>query len=182
MLIGSYTTPGGRTLPSSALWINGRWRIQVAPTVRGKAYIVFQAISCAAWTNCVAVGEADGAGYTLFAERYLHGRWTMLRAVADPFSALYNVSCPTQSYCLAAGQLGNRSLIEAWNGARWTLQRVPVTGRPFTVDVLFHVSCVTPRICTAVGYRHNPANRYSYQTLALGWNGSSWTIQKTINE
>jgi hypothetical protein len=41
---------------------------------------------------------------------------------------------------------------------------------------------VTAAICTAVGYRHNPAVRFSFQTLALGWNGSRWTIQKTINE
>ncbi len=84
--------------------------------------------------------------------------------------------------CVAAGQQGARSLIERWNGTRWSAQTVPATVKPLTTDLLFHVSCVTPAICTAVGYRHNPAARFSFHTLALGWNGSSWTIQKTNNQ
>jgi hypothetical protein len=182
ILLGSYTTPGGRTLPYSALRVNGTWRVQLVPIVNGKAHTVLQGVSCVALMDCVAVGEADTPGHIAFAEEYLHGKWTMLRAVASPLSALISVSCPAQSSCVAAGQVGNRSLIEAWNGTRWTLQHVPVTGKPLTVDALFHVSCVTPKLCTAVGYRHNPAIRFAYQTLALGWNGSSWAIQKTINE
>jgi hypothetical protein len=44
------------------------------------------------------------------------------------------------------------------------------------------VSCISTTLCAAVGYRHNPKARYSYLTLALGWNGKSWTFEKTINQ
>jgi hypothetical protein len=44
------------------------------------------------------------------------------------------------------------------------------------------VSCISPARCVAVGYRHDPAVRYSFRTLALGWNGKTWTFEKTINE
>jgi hypothetical protein len=182
MTVGNYTSAAGRFLPYSARWTNGTWHVQAAPTIRGRATSIFQAVSCAAAAGCVAVGDADTPGFTAFAERYSGGRWTLQRIAAEPLSAFFSVSCPAASHCVAAGEHGARSLIEAWNGTRWTVQAVPGTAAPLTTNALLHVSCVTPAICTAVGYRHNPAVRFSFRTLALGWNGSRWTIQTTINE
>jgi hypothetical protein len=186
MTVGNYTSPTGRFLPYSALWTNGTWHVRVTPTIRGKATTVFQAVSCAAAASCVAVGDAFSPGDTAFAERYANGRWTVLRVVAKPQSVFFSVSCPARSRCVAVGQQGTqhglRSLIEAWNGTGWAVQPVPATAAPFTINALGHVSCVTAAICTAVGYRHNPAVRFSDRTLALGWNGSKWTIQKTIDK
>jgi hypothetical protein len=180
--VGNYTSAAGRFLPYSAIWTSGTWRIRAARTIGGKATATFEAVSCAAAGSCVAVGEADRPGYTAFAERYAGGRWTVMRIASRRRSAFYSLSCPAASACVAAGQQGARSLIERWNGTRWSAQAVPVTAKPMTTDLLYHVSCVTTAICTAVGYRHNPKTRYSYHTLALGWNGSSWTIQKTLNQ
>jgi hypothetical protein len=182
MAVGIYTSAAGRSLPYSALWASSKWRVLAARTIRGKASTVFQAVSCAAAANCVAVGDAVKPGATALAERYASGRWTVLRLAAERRSAFYSVSCPATSRCVAGGLHGTRSLIEAWNGTSWAAQALPVTAAPLATDALLHVSCVTPAICTAVGYRHNPAVRYSYRTLALGWNGSSWTIQKTHNQ
>jgi hypothetical protein len=182
MAAGNYTNAAGRSLPYSAIWTNGTWKVRAAKTIRGKATATFEAVSCAAAASCVAVGVAVKPGTAAFAERYAAGKWTVLRIAPRRRSAFYSVSCPATSTCVAAGQQGTRSLVERWNGARWSAQAVPVTARPMTTDGLLHVSCVTPEICTAVGYRHNPKARSSYHTLALGWNGSSWTIQKTINQ
>jgi len=182
MAVGNYTNAAGRSLPYSALRTSGTWHVQAAPTVRGKVSTNFQAVSCPTAAGCVAVGDADRPGFTAFAERYAGGRWTLQRIAAEPLSAFFSVSCPAASHCVAAGEHGARSLIEAWNGIRWTVQAVPGTAAPLTTNALLHVSCVTPAICTAVGYRHNPAVRFSFRTLALGWNGSRWTIQTTINE
>jgi len=182
MAVGDYTSATGRFLPYSALWTSGAWHLRAAPTIRGRATTIFQAVSCPRPAGCIAVGDADRPGATAFAERYAAGRWTVQRIAAEPLSAFFSVSCPVAAHCVAAGQHGARSLIEAWNGRRWTVQALPGTRAPLTTNALDHVSCVTPAICTAVGYRHNPAVRFSFQTLALGWNGSRWTIQKTINE
>ena len=182
MAVGNYTNAAGRSLPYSALRTNGTWHVRAVPTVRGRASTNFQAVSGPTAAGCVAVGDADTPGFTAFAERYAGGRWTVQRIAAEPRSVFFSVSCPARGHCVAVGQLGARSLIEAWNGTRWTAQAVPATAAPLKANELFHVSCVTPAICTAVGYRHNPAVRFSFQTLALGWNGSRWTIQKTINE
>jgi hypothetical protein len=182
MAVGNYTSATGRFLPYSALWTSGAWHVLATPTIRGWADTIFQAVSCVRAAGCVAVGDAVTPGFTALAERYAGGRWTVQRIASEPLSAFFSVSCPVASHCVAAGEHGTRSLIEAWNGTRWTVQPVPGTGVPLTTNAIGHVSCVTPAICTAVGYRHNPAVRFSYQTLALGWNGSRWTIQKTINE
>jgi len=184
MAVGNYTSAAGRDLPYSALWTSGIWHVRATPTIPGKADTVFQAVSCAAAASCVAVGDAVSPGFTAFAERYASGRWTVQPIAAEPESAFFSVSCPAISRCVAAGEHGTgpRSLIEAWNGTRWAVQPVPAIAAPLTANALLHVSCVTPAICTAVGYRHNPATRFSYHTLALGWNGSKWTIQKTINQ
>jgi hypothetical protein len=182
MAVGSYTNAAGRLLPYSALWTSGAWKVRAARTIGGKATTTFEAVACTAAATCVAVGEAVKPGTTAFAERYSAGQWTVQRIAPRRRSAFFSVSCPAASVCVAAGQQGARSLIERWNGSRWSAQAVPATVKPLTTDLLFHVSCVTPSICTAVGYRHNPAARFSFHTLALGWNGSAWTIQKTNNQ
>src|ERR1700678_3959033 len=43
-------------------------------------------------------------------------------------------------------------------------------------------SCISPARCVAVGHRHAPTVLYAFRTLALGWNGKTWTFEKTINE
>jgi hypothetical protein len=182
MAVGDYTSSTGRSLPYSALWTSGTWHIKAAPAIRGKAVALFQAVSCATASGCIAVGDAVTPGATAFAERYAGGRWAVQRIAAEPLSAFFSVSCPAKSRCVAVGEHGARSLIEAWNGTRWIVQAGPRTAAPLTTNALAHVSCITPAVCTAVGYRHNPRVRSSFQTLAIGWNGSRWTIQKTINE
>jgi hypothetical protein len=182
MTVGNYTGPGGRFLPYSALWTNGTWHVRVTPVIRGRATTEFQAVSCATAATCVAVGDAAKPGFTAFAERYARGRWAVQRIAFEPLSVFFSVACTATFHCVAAGAHGTRSLIETWNGTRWAVQTVPPASAPLTTEALLHVSCVTTTICTAVGYRHNPALRFSFRTLALGWNGSRWTIQKTIND
>jgi hypothetical protein len=181
MAVGDYTTRTGRTLPYSLLLAGGTWHLHLASTIGGTVTL-FQGVSCAAAAKCMAVGDAAQSGGKAFAEKYSNGTWSVLRVVPEPGSAFFGVSCPTTAYCVAVGKHRTKSLIEAWNGTRWALQGSPPTPAPLTTDVLFHVSCVAQATCTAVGYRHNPHVRFSFRTLALGWNGSKWAIQKTGNQ
>ena len=182
MAVGDYTSARGRLIPYSALLTGRSWHVQLAKTI-GRASTLFQAVSCAAAAKCVAVGDAASPRSTAaFAERYSGGNWKLQRIVGERQSAFIGVSCPTAAYCVAAGHHGTRALIERWNGVRWAVQSVPGTPAPLTTDALLHVSCVSQTTCTAVGFRHNPRSRFSFRTLALGWNGSKWTIQRTLNE
>ncbi len=180
MAVGDYARANGPMRPYSALWTSGTWRVQLARTIGGKRRTLFQAVSCFAAGSCVAVGDAAGPSTKAFAEQY-SGSWTVQHLTAGRRTVLDSISCPGVSDCVAVGSRASRSLIETWNGTGWASQAVPGTPRPFTTNALFHVSCITPAICTAVGARHNPKTRFSNRTLALGWNGSKWTIQKTLN-
>jgi hypothetical protein len=70
-------------------------------------------------------------------------------------------------------------LVEAWDGAAWTIQATP---RPAgaTLSDLGGVSCTSATACTAVGYYDDSAG--TPLTVAEAWSGSAWTIQKTANQ
>jgi hypothetical protein len=70
-----------------------------------------------------------------------------------------------------------QTLIESWNGSRWTIQSSPNAS---TNDVLTRVRCTSAASCEAVGYFLNSSN--VDQTLVESWNGSSWTVQLSPNE
>lgn len=183
MAVGGYArTSGGTLLPYSALWAGGGWHIKTAPLIGGAKVTLFEAVSCAAAANCVAVGYSQKARTSAFAMRYAAGGWHRQQVAPAAKSMFFSVSCPQVTMCVAVGRHGSRSLAQAWNGSRWTVQTVPVTPAPLSTDTLFHVSCVSTTACTAVGYRHDPASKFSFRTLALGWNGAKWSIEKTINQ
>jgi hypothetical protein len=54
-------------------------------------------------------------------------------------------------------------------------------GRPRTGDACSHVSCASTTYCVAVGYRFNPMSVSGDHTLAEAWDGTTWTIQPTVN-
>jgi hypothetical protein len=93
--------------------------------------------------------------------------------------ALYGVSCPSSTACLAVGASSSgTTLAEWWNGAAWTIQPTP---NPVgaTRSVLAGVSCTTVNNCTAVGDYTNSSG--TQMTLAERWNGTGWAIQYTPN-
>jgi hypothetical protein len=101
-------------------------------------------------------------------------------ASAGPtISELYGVSCTSSAACTAVGGSGRSdaggSLIERWNGAKWTIQRA---ARPAgaTSSSLYGVSCTSRTACVAVG---NYIRAGSTASLAERWNGRKWSIQRT---
>jgi hypothetical protein len=60
------------------------------------------------------------------------------------------VSCPSASFCVAAGLTGNpvHPLIESWQGKTWSITRTP--SAPFAE--FWGVSCTSRRFCVAVGF------------------------------
>jgi hypothetical protein len=94
-------------------------------------------------------------------------------------SALEGVSCPSRTACIAVGHDtsstgAGASLAERWNGHRWTIQSPPPDAG--ASSLLFDVSCMSPRMCMAVGSSTTPAGRTV--PLADRWNGVRWTITR----
>jgi len=72
---------------------------------------------------------------------------------------------------------GVSGIAERWDGARWTIRRLPVPlvppGEESSVGPA-SVSCTSAAACTTVGTTQN-------QTMAERWNGSTWIVQRTPN-
>jgi hypothetical protein len=183
LAVGNYTRPDGESQPYSAHWSGGTWTVQNARNIKGQVLTLFEAVSCVSRTRCEAVGTTLTPGNRAFAEAWSNGTWQTQPTAGKSNATLFGVTCPAPGRCFAAGSLGTQSLIEAWNGARWSAQVTPVTPAPRGGSALTHVSCVTPALCEAVGYRFSRSRTdLAPHTLALGWDGQRWQVQPTVNQ
>jgi hypothetical protein len=166
-------------------WNGTSWTVQSAPVVAGSA--LFAGVSCPSLTACTAVGAYDpgSSGLVMLAERWNGSKWT-IQSHTNPAGAansqLVSVSCPTARSCTAVGRyansaLANRFLAEHWNGASWASQTI-VDPSHANTNRLYAVSCASASGCTAVGAY---GSHGSHLTVAEGWNGSTWSIQQTVN-
>ncbi len=142
-------------------------------------------MDCVTTISCIAVGTTNFASATAtpFSEQWNGSSWSLV-TVAVPSGAgvtgsfLASVSCAGASFCEAAGQINgthNQNLIESWNGSMWAIvPNVPDTS-PTQNQGLTAVDCFSQTTCSAVGSAI-AASGVSPATLALTWNGTSWSI------
>jgi len=121
-----------------------------------------------------------------FSEIWNGTRWA-IRQVPVPASAdsmqLTAVSCPSPGYCVAVGYYqsttpGEWPVSEIWNGARWTMKTMPITGGATTTQ-LSGIFCLSATSCVAVGWDDGGSG--VGQTLVETWNGTAWAIQPSPN-
>ena len=186
--VGQYTDAVGIQQPLAEAWNGTRWSIQPTPNPSTGADNQFNGVSCPTATTCIAVGST-GTGQQL-AERWDGARWTILSSPGPTDLAVLNsVSCLSPTACMAVG-----SSVELWDGARWTIQSAPNPPAGSLHGTLQGVSCTAPTACTAVGSFEitttvpcgppigNPPTTCSglvTQTLAAGWDGTTWSTQVT---
>ena len=71
----------------------------------------------------------------------------------------------------------NRTLVESWNGSKWTVVLSP--NRGMNENQLVSVSCVSATSCKAVG-DHEDARNITWP-LIESWNGAKWTIVASVS-
>jgi hypothetical protein len=76
----------------------------------------------------------------------------------------------------SSDSFSSRTLIEHWNGARWSIVRSPNAGATF--NVLTAVAAVSANDVWAVG---QSADNTTYSTLIEHWNGTRWSIVASPN-
>jgi hypothetical protein len=91
---------------------------------------------------------------------------------------LQSVSCGSATSCEAVGYYDNssevkRTLIESWNGEKWSVQSSP--NLDTSDNELHSVSCSSVSSCAAVG-------ETATETLIESWNGTSWSVVPSPNE
>jgi hypothetical protein len=98
-------------------------------------------------------------------------------------SALYGVSCPSVTTCIAVGSTADSSntvlaLAERWNGRTWSLLPIPGPAGALGTS-LYGVSCSSATACIAVGTYEDSSK--ADLTMAEAWNGAGWTVQAAPN-
>jgi hypothetical protein len=175
--VGSFVSGTDVTLAEH--WNGSHWSIQHTPNPPGSSDL--RGVSCPSSTACIAVGEFDKAGNLVtLAERWNGKDWSIQHTPNPPTardSVLDGVSCVSASACTAVGEIDlgpqrdvSNTLIERWNGTRWSIQKTPRAPQ----SELNGVSCVSKAACTAVGDRAS-----GNDTLVEHWNGHGWSIQSS---
>jgi hypothetical protein len=156
------------------------WTIQSVPLPAGASAGTLFSVSCPTATRCAAVGNGGHASVDSW-----NGRTWSVRSVPLPAGAtggsLFAVSCASATSCTAIGYYFKATgpklmLAEHWNGSTWSVRSVPGPSGSRGSE-LFAVSWSSATSCTAVGDYVTSAG--STQTLAVRWNGSTWSVQAT---
>ena len=176
----------GRETAFAERWNGGSWILLPGAQVRQAR---LDGVSCTSPTSCTAVGSYATA--RALVERWNGRTWNVQRT-SPPRTRIYThtylnaVSCTSPNACVAVGEsdtdfkqasrkYDRRSLIERWNGRRWSVeptQRPPRTSQAY----LKGVSCVAARFCEAVGLT-SYFGEINYGLLAERWRGTEWKIQ-----
>jgi hypothetical protein len=181
-------------------WVGNRWSIVPSPNPTGSLSDDLGGVSCPSTTNCFAVGNAQfGSDYKTLMEHWNGHIWSIMTSPSpagsdDGFRS--GVSCPSTASCYAVGTAqfgaGYKTLIEHWNGTRWSIMTSP---NPKGADSAYlngdeaaylnGVSCPTTTHCFAVG-ESTVVSDVPYvgafeKTLVEYWNGRTWSIMRSRN-
>ncbi len=155
----------------------------------GKRTIRRPAVMCAVSVLLVAttglsVGATSGGATTARAGATSCGAWTQVpspnKGRAPSF--LRGVASVGSDDVWAVGSWSprpdlTRTLIEHWNGTRWS--KVPSPNPGPVRNLLIGVAAAGPDDVWAVGWRFDDAS--TPRTLAVHWDGSSWAVAPTVD-
>jgi hypothetical protein len=158
------------------------WRVTPSPNRPGGNEL--DGVSCSAPGFCAAVGDFRlGAGGTL-AETWDGRHWSLTPSPSPgqfpDRGSLLAVSCAKSTFCMAVGyydasSLRDLTLIEMWNGKRWSVSPDP---NPSGYSQLLGVSCTSSSDCEAVGlYEHDCSPHTGGSSgFAERWDGRDWSV------
>jgi len=190
--VGSYTSGFDiRTLAEG--WNGSAWKVLTTPNPAGATDSELAAVSCSSARACIAVGQY---GYKTLSEAWNGTTWRILStpnptfpgiAVGGGTDLLTGVSMLSSNNAwavggrsISSGRIGN-TLIEHWNGKRWSVVASPNPVGSTTTNTVFNVlsgvSCSSTKACIAVGNWGTSLS--NLKPLAEVWNGVSWRIMTT---
>lgn len=180
---------GDNSVTLAERWSGASWSVQPTSNPAGAASSKLNGVSCTSSVACMAVGySADAANNdSTLAERWNGASWSIVptpSAAGVSSSVLTGVSCISPQRCTAVGDSidvhgRERTLVERWNGANWSIE--PSPNRPHTsTDALLGVSCVSKTACTAVGYFVNEQFTKNGPIVARR-HGHTWSLETAPN-
>jgi hypothetical protein len=166
-------------------WNGTSWNTTTTPNPSGPNTEELEGVAALSPTNAWAVGSyVNGIGQCL-ALHWKNGTWTQT-PTPEPgggghFCGLFGVAAITRANAWAVGNYNNgtaaQTLIEHWNGTKWSVVPSPSPGGPTHYNRLVAVSVVSPNDIWAVG-SYSTATAYRL-SLIEHWNGTKWSVVRS---
>jgi hypothetical protein len=161
-------------------WNGTGWARMTSSNPSGTTAAELFDVACTGKNACTAVGYFESSGiYKTLIERWNGTAWSKVKSPnpsGSPDSELYDVSCPSSTFCAAVGAYedggtGNwKTLVAHWNGTTWSRVKSPNPSGS-TDSELFSVSCTSATRCRAVGFSTVGGG---FVSLVERWNGTGW--------
>jgi hypothetical protein len=192
--VGSYG-PVNLNNPLIESWNGTTWSVISSLRAPGSG-AVLNAVACLSVNDCMAAGNyftRAGLMRTL-AATWNGTTWAMVPTPnrgpvnnVNDFNSLNGVFCLSASACTAVGSWSTaqgvtKTLIESWNGTRWSVVPSPNRGPASAANGdLGAIVCVSASDCTATGsFGSGPGG--PTRTLIESWNGTTWTAVPSPNK
>jgi hypothetical protein len=178
--VGYYTTSGGQLAPLSEHWDGQGWNVVPVPTVIGGLNILTDVVALApndVWAVGGAFVAASG-GWETLTQHWDGAAWTIVPSPGGAGATLTSVAASGAGDVWAVGYANDRTLALHWNGQAWSVVSTPNVGPGG--NILLGVAAVAANDVWAVGRYYDPL-LFWFQTLALHWNGSAWSIVASPN-
>jgi hypothetical protein len=167
--------------------ISGAWQKTNSPNISGATELnnELMGVDAVSDSDVWAAGWAQDPNGPQYIKRTLieHFDGNIWSIVASPnkpndtVSQLYSVSAASANDVWAVGSshdgtLPSRTLIEHWDGTRWSVVLSPSPDNQF--NELRGVAALSVNDAWAVGYRGGTKSETPIETLILHWNGTNW--------
>jgi hypothetical protein len=181
-----------------ARWNGSAWKGVGVAVPKGTKSLDLNGVSCKGAKSCLVVGDyytsttSNAANHVLA----LFYNGTSVKPTATvplpkgtTSAALSGVSCATTRYCVALGEAdgassafgaaGTLTIIETWNGAKWTLHTASESIGKTTFVQPTVVSCATAAFCVLAGESSSmSSSSLTTKLYAASWNGKKITTMK----
>ena len=184
---GGNGTASGDTQTLIEEWTGSSSWASVGAINPSGTYDDLQGISCITRALCWAVGQyISGPSALSLTETWNGTSWNTVgapKAARGTSYTLQAVSCPSISFCVAAGYdqtaTAQRTLIDRWTGNAWVSVTAPSPRGSTASPFLAGVSCASITLCAAVGYYSSGTS--SELSLIEMWDGQSWSTAPSTN-
>jgi hypothetical protein len=178
-------TSGGQTLIEQ--WNGTQWQIVKSPSP-GSDYNTLTGVAVVSASDVWAVGWQANRGLSQTLIEHWNGTQWLVVNSPSPGSVnneLFSLTAVSASNVWAVGFITinkangpvERTLIEQWNGTRWSVVKSPSPGSQ--TNNLAGVAAVSATDVWAVGFYANSSN--IWQALTEQWNGTHWSVVKSFS-
>lgn len=163
-------------------WTGASWAHVPTPSPPG-CCTAFTGVATTSRTDAWGIGSYSSSDGHSVPSLIVHWNGTTWKQVPSPFPggvrsvSLAGVTAASPGRAWAAGSsfselVGNKTIIDRWNGTAWTHVRTPNVGSGFlNSSYLSAVAAASATSAWAVGYSSAGAGT---RILIMGWNGTAW--------